>query len=161
KFAGAAISKGIFQVVFDIENRSPELMAFNKNFLAAYDMAPARDALIAYDSIRLLVHTIEATGSIEAQTLANSLRALRYAGPYMGLSGPISFDRKGRRLDMTINTGHVPMSRLADREEVKTFLGRRKNPAAAIDILQIHRDGNRSLEEMRAMPTPVCRQHQT
>lgn len=160
EYARTAIAQAVLQQVFSPANPSPDMLAFRSRFVETFGMEPGRDALIAYDSIRLLAYAIEQSKSHDPRVLAHTLRALRFSGPYQGLTGAVSFDLKGRRVGLSIDVGEVNSTR-SNSVEIQEILHGRTRPAMAVDVLTTYQDTERTLESLRQMPSPVCRPRQS
>jgi branched-chain amino acid transport system substrate-binding protein len=72
--------------------RLPENHAFEKKFRHEFGKPPDRLAAIGYDTINMLLNTIQKIGSSESSKIADEMR---YINSCQGLTGPISFQKNG------------------------------------------------------------------
>lgn len=71
---------------------SPELARFMEKYQAKYQEQPDVWAIQGYESLQLIAHALEETGSCSPAVLADYLRQME---PWPSVSGPVSFNRSG------------------------------------------------------------------
>lgn len=153
-----ALNLLVAQTVFGIARPSPALMAFIRRFRQTYGTLPVRDAFMAYDAILLLARAIEQTGSVDRDTLANYLRAMRFSGPFEGLTGPLFFDEHGVRLGSRIETVRPNLAGLS-AEELQQIRSGTRSVTDAIAVVESLEDTMQNPDLLRQLPPPVCRPH--
>jgi len=88
--------------IYDAQSSTSEARDFLDRFSRAYQIVPDQRAAIGYDAVKLLQRTAEETNSLDSQTLTDALLTMRYKTPFVGATGPISFDKQGRVVDTQI-----------------------------------------------------------
>jgi branched-chain amino acid transport system substrate-binding protein len=88
--------------IYDGDSERPAAKAFRTAFRDEYDIDPDQLGAIGYDAIKLLAEVAGRADEIEAGTLADTLRIMRYADPFEGVTGRLVFDVNGLVTDTEI-----------------------------------------------------------
>jgi len=88
--------------IYDGDSDRTAATAFRTAFRDEYDIDPDQLGAIGYDAIKLLAEAAGRTDEIEAGTLADTLRIMRYADPYVGVTGRLVFDVNGLVTDTEV-----------------------------------------------------------
>ena len=149
------------QALFGLQQPSPVAAAMSRQFTEQYKRPMLRDALLAYDAVRVLALAAGHVRSADARAVAGGLRALRFSpAPYLGMTGPVSFNERGQRLESVINTvqPRIADQAVADIQQSRRAVGA-QDTASMVRVIHTYRDtGNpgETLETMRRVQTSAC-----
>jgi branched-chain amino acid transport system substrate-binding protein len=89
--------------IFDGENTTPEGLNLHQAFVLATGHTPGLMAAIGFDAVKVLAYAVKKAGTLAPDAIADTLRIIRYDGPYIGATGPMVFDSKGLATDNTVH----------------------------------------------------------
>lgn len=131
--AGASAAGVTALTVFHADNPRQEVQAFRRRFEARFGAAPDSWSARGFEATQLIAEAMRRAGSASGQAIAD---ALRDAGPWSTLHGPITFDSYG---DPSPRPGvliHVAGGRFEFRDEVPaTHQGESTHRATSKQIL--------------------------
>lgn len=78
--------------VFNQDTTTPEGERLSEPFEKATGHKPGLLAAMGFDAIKVLAYAATKAGTLDAETIADTLRIIRYDAPFIGTSGPIAFD---------------------------------------------------------------------
>jgi len=90
--------------IFDGDTSTPEGQMLAVPFTKALGHPPGLMAAMGYDAVKVLAYAVKRAGTLAPDAVADNLRISRYETPYIGASGPVSFDSHGL---ITDTTAHV------------------------------------------------------
>lgn len=82
----------VIATAYNPDQQRPELVEFTKRYQEKYNQEPDVWAIQGYDSLQIIAHAIEQTGSYSPAVLADYLRLMK---PWPAVSGEISFNQYG------------------------------------------------------------------
>ena len=88
--------------IYDGDSDRSAAKAFRTAFRDEYDVAPDQLGAIGYDAIKLLAEVAGRAGEIEARTVSDTLRIMRYVDPYEGVTGRLVFEVSGLVTDTEV-----------------------------------------------------------
>lgn len=89
---GRELENTVVFTLFNPQSRAPEVRSFYERYMRRFGEAPDSHAAQGYDSVRLLVHAMNAAHSREPAKIADALRATH---GWLGVTGMNSFNEKG------------------------------------------------------------------
>lgn len=90
--------------IYDGDTSTPEGQLLTAPFVQALGHPPGLMAAMGYDAVKVLAHAVKRAGTLAPDAIADNLRISRYEAPYIGASGPVTFDSHGL---ITDTTAHV------------------------------------------------------
>jgi len=107
KLAGAAASKALITTA-PTPDLIPTARAFVRQYQAQYHTAPGAYSTYSYDATQVLLRGIQKAHSTSGSAIIAAIRSLKN---FPGITGPISFDAKGDRVQIqyvveTVRNGH-------------------------------------------------------
>lgn len=94
EIAGKAAEGSVFLGAFVATNPDPAVQAFVKKYKEKYNMEPDTFAALAYDQMYVIAKAMEKAAEKGAVT-RESLREAMAASNYKGITGTVTFDKKG------------------------------------------------------------------
>lgn len=85
--------------VFDGEKQTDEGQKLSSAFIQATGHPPGLMAAIGFDAVKVLAYAVKKTGKLDPGAIADTLRIIRYDGPFIGATGPLVFDSTGLSTD--------------------------------------------------------------
>ncbi|MCA1909481.1 MAG: ABC transporter substrate-binding protein [Magnetospirillum sp.] len=105
EWVGAQAMRDVVAVsIFDGDTTTPEGQALATPFAKVLGRPPGLMAAMGYDAVKVLAHAVKRAGTLSPEAIADNLRISRYEAPFVGASGPVTFDSHGL---ITDTTAHV------------------------------------------------------
>lgn len=103
KDVGKKDMRGVTGVsLYDRDALSERALKFVGDFRETYQHVPDLDAALGYDAVTLMRDAAERAGTLDPQKLSDTMKVARYKDPFVGVTGPIAFDRNGLITDTEI-----------------------------------------------------------
>lgn len=83
------------------DHRTPEGDRLSHAFVTATGHQPGLIAAMGFDAVKVLADATRRTGRLDPAAIADTLRIDRYDSPFIGASGPMTFDSHGLITDTT------------------------------------------------------------
>ncbi|MBB4302688.1 branched-chain amino acid transport system substrate-binding protein [Rhodobium orientis] len=103
KTVGKEAMKDVIGVsLYNRENISGRAKTFVDDFQKAFGTMPDLDAALGYDAVTLVRDAAMRAGSRAPDRLSDILKVARYKKPFVGVTGPLVFDRNGLITDTEV-----------------------------------------------------------
>ncbi|MCW2306580.1 ABC transporter substrate-binding protein [Rhodobium gokarnense] len=103
KAVGKEAMKDVIGVsLYDRDNISERARTFVDAFQKAFGTMPDLDAALGYDAVTLVRDAARRAGSRDPDRLSDILKVARYKKPFVGVTGPLVFDRNGLITDTQV-----------------------------------------------------------
>lgn len=88
--------------LYDRDSLSQAGQNFIKEYRARYGNLPDLNAALGYDAVILMQNAIQRADTLDAQKVSDTLKVARYKKQFVGVTGPLVFDRKGAITDTQV-----------------------------------------------------------
>lgn len=97
---GKAAMRDVVAVsIYDGDQQTIEGERLSQAFTKATGQQPGLMAAMGFDAVKVLAYAVGRTGKLDPAAIADTLRIIRYDGPFIGASGPVVFDSNGLTTD--------------------------------------------------------------
>lgn len=97
---GKAAMRDVVAVsIYDGDQQTTEGARLSQPFTKATGNQPGLMAAMGFDAVKVLAYAVGRTGTLDPAAIADTLRIIRYDGPFIGASGPVVFDSNGLTTD--------------------------------------------------------------
>lgn len=88
--------------IYDRDNISKRGKDFLSDYRKEYGHAPDLEAALGYDVVTLIRDATKRAGTLNPNKVADTLKVARYKTPFVGVTGPLLFDRNGLIADTQV-----------------------------------------------------------
>lgn len=88
--------------LYDRDSLSKTGQTFIEEYQTRYGHLPDLNAALGYDAVTLLRNAVKRADTLDAQKISDTLKVARYKEQFVGVTGPLVFDRKGAITDTQV-----------------------------------------------------------